>query len=43
MNTLQLYQVDYSPGGSKTLGNSGVQVQMFDDGEGNQCGMLTKK
>ena len=43
MNTLMMYDVDYDPGTVKTLGNSDVEVKMFDDGEGNQCGILMKK
>jgi hypothetical protein len=42
-NTLSMYSVDYAPGQSKGLGNSGVEVKMYEDEEGNQCGMLTKK
>ena len=39
-DTLNVYQVDYAPGISKSLGNSGVEVEMFEDEEGNHCGML---
>ena len=42
-NTLTIYKVDFAPGATKTLGNSGVEVQMFEDEEGNHCGMLKKK
>ena len=42
-DTLNVYQVDYAPGISKSLGNSGVEVEMFEDEEGNHCGMLKKK
>jgi len=42
-NSLKVYQVDYAPGVTKGLGNSGAEVQMFDDEDGNQCGMLRKK
>ena len=42
-NTLNVYEVDYAPGATKTLGNSGVEVEMFEDEEGNQCGMLKKR
>ena len=42
-NALDTYQVDFSPGITKTLGNSGVEVQMFEDEEGNECGMLKKR
>ena len=41
--SLDTYDVDYSPGKTKTLGNSGVEVQMFEDEEGNHCGMLKKR
>lgn len=43
MNTLLSYEVDYVPGEIKGLGNSGVEVQMFEDEEGNRCGILKKK
>ena len=42
-NSLKAYQVDYAPGVTKGLGNSGVEVEMYEDEEGNQCGMLRKK
>ena len=42
-DTLNVYQVDYAPGISKSLGNSGVEVEMFEDEEGNHCGMLKRK
>ena len=37
------YNMDYQPGKVKVLGNSGVEVKMYEDGEGNQCGVLTKR
>jgi hypothetical protein len=43
LNTLAEYNVDYKPGVTNGLGNSGVEVEMFEDEEGNQCGMLRKK
>mgnify|MGYP003651716218 CR=1 FL=1 len=43
LNTLGMYEVDYKPGATKGLGNSGIEVQMYEDEEGNQCGMLRKK
>jgi len=43
LNALQIYDVDYVPGQTKGLGNSGVQVRMYEDGEGNQCGILSTK
>lgn len=43
MSTLQMYAVDFEPSKCKGLGNSGVEVDMFEDAEGNQCGMLKKK
>ena len=42
-DTLNVYQVDYAPGIYKSLGNSGVEVEMFEDEEGNHCGMLKRK
>ena len=43
MNTLAVYKVDYKPGTIKTLGNSNVEVEMFEDNEHNQCGMLRRR
>mgnify|MGYP000023277288 CR=1 FL=1 len=43
LNTLSQYGMDFQPGKTKSLGNSHVEVKMFEDEEGNQCGMLTKK
>ncbi len=43
LNTLNTYDVQYLPGETKVLGNSGVEVKMFEDEEGNQCGMLAKR
>ena len=43
LNTLAEYNVDYKSGVTNGLGNSGVEVEMFEDNEGNQCGMLRKK
>jgi len=43
LNTLGMYDVQYAPGQVKGLGNSGVHVKMYEDEEGNQCGMLEKK
>jgi hypothetical protein len=42
-DTLNVYQIDYAPGATKTLGNSGVEVEMFEDDEGSHCGMLKKR
>ncbi len=42
-NTLKIYGVDFAPEQTKGLGNSGVQVKMYEDEEGNQCGMLSTK
>jgi hypothetical protein len=42
-NALKIYDVDYVTGQTKGLGNSGVQVKMYDDGEGNECGVLSIK
>ena len=33
-NTLDMYEVDFNPGVAKTLGNSGVEVEMYEDEEG---------
>lgn len=43
LNALAEYGVQFSAGQTKGLGNSGVEVKMFEDREGNQCGMLIKK
>ena len=43
MNILQQYKVDFAPNQTKGLGNSGVEVRMFIDANGAQCGILTKK
>ena len=43
MQTLATYNMDYAPDEVKVLGNSGVQVKMFEDGEGNTCGILTRR
>ncbi len=43
MQTLSIYDMDYAPDQTKTLGNSGVEVKMYEDEEGNQCGMLMKR
>jgi len=43
LDTLAAYEVDYKPGVTNSLGNSGVEVQMFEDNEGSPCGMLRKK
>ena len=43
LNTLAEYDVDYKPGVTNGLGNSGVEVEMFEDNEGTPCGMLRKK
>ena len=42
-SALDTYQVDFSHGITKNLGNSGVEVEMFEDEEGNHCGMLKLK
>jgi hypothetical protein len=41
--TLDIYGMDFAPGKTNGCGNSGVEVQMFEDEEGNQCGMLRRK
>ena len=43
LNTLGMYDVQYAPGQVKGLGSSGVHVKMYEDEEGNQCGMLETK
>ena len=43
MNALAVYGVEFAPGCCKGLGNSGVEVKMYEDAEGNKCGMLIKK
>lgn len=39
---LNTYQTDFVPG-VKTLGNSGVEVEMYEDEEGTPCGILRNK
>lgn len=39
---LQTYQTNFQPG-SKTLGNSNVEVEMYEDEEGVRCGILRRK
>ena len=43
LDTLDVYDVVYKPGVTNGLGNSGVEVEMFEDNEGTPCGMLRKK
>lgn len=43
LDTLKLYDVDFVQDKCKGLGNSGVEVSMFIDADGNQCGMLKRK
>ena len=40
---LKDYEVDYAPGQTKSLGNSNVECKMYEDEEGNSCGVLNKK
>ena len=40
---LKDYEVDYAPGLTKSLGNSNTECTMYDDGEGNCCGVLKVK
>ena len=42
LNMLSKYKVDYVPGEIKGLGNSGVEVELYDE-NGVQCGMLKRK
>ena len=43
LNALAEYGVKFNAGCCKGLGNSGVEVKMFEDGEHKACGILTKK
>lgn len=43
LNALAVYGVDFKPDCCKGLGNSGVEVEMYEDEEGNACGLLIKK
>ena len=40
LNTLGMYEVDFKPGAVKRLGNSGVEVAMYEDEESNCVGIL---
>ncbi len=40
---LKDYEVGYAPGQTKSLGNSNVECKMYEDEEGNSCGVLNKK
>ena len=40
---LKDYEVDYASGQTKSLGNSNTECTMYDDGEGNCCGILKLK
>lgn len=42
LNLLASYGIDFTNGETKTLGNSGVSVQMIEDEKGKR-GILTKK
>ncbi len=41
--SVKAYGIDQGGGGGQGLCNSGAEVKMFEDEEGNQCGMLIKK
>lgn len=43
LNTLGMYEVDFKPGTVKGLGNSGVEVTMYEDEESNCVGILKNK
>lgn len=43
LNALAMYDVHFKPGCCKCLGNSGVEVEMFEDEESNPCGILSKR
>tara|TARA_R100001509_G_scaffold49741_2_gene27107 strand:- start:91 stop:1125 length:1035 start_codon:yes stop_codon:yes gene_type:complete len=43
LNTLGMYEVNFNPGEVRTLGNSGVEVAMYEDEESNCVGILRKK
>ena len=40
---LKDYEVDFTPGQTKTLGNSKIECKMYSDDEGNSCGLITRK
>tara|TARA_R110001606_G_scaffold269095_1_gene417755 strand:+ start:2154 stop:2489 length:336 start_codon:yes stop_codon:yes gene_type:complete len=40
---LKDYEVDYMPGQTKCLGNSKIACKMYEDEEGNSCGLITKR
>ena len=42
-NALQLYGMEFQPGVTTGIGNSGVELQMFEDEEGQAIGILKKK
>ncbi|MDB4396173.1 hypothetical protein N9Z65_01010 [bacterium] len=43
MNALQMYGMEFDPGTTKGIGNSGVEVHMIEDEEGQPVGHLRKK
>ena len=40
---LKDYEVDFTPGQTKSLGNSKVECKMYSDDEDNSCGLITRK
>jgi len=40
---LDTYGMEFSPGTVQGCGNSGCELEMYEDGEGRACGMLRKK
>ncbi len=40
---LKDYEVEYIPGQTKSLGNSNIECKMYEDEEGNSCGIITRK
>ena len=43
MSILQQYNITFAPGKTKTLGNSGAQVQMYTDVSGKPAGKMIRR
>lgn len=43
MNALQLYGMEFEPGVTKGIGNSGVEIYMLEDEEGRPIAHLSRK
>jgi len=43
MNSLQLYGMEFEPGSVKGIGNSDVEIEMFENEEGQPQGILRRK